>query len=121
MTTKTNASKQQMFSDKLQSQKPITLRLLPVALSGLLFMHNGTVVKGAPTLSIPSATNTGQLQKEIKRWKLVYSTGVIDISVWEAIQINSRRGFSTWHHGVRTYFVALCTEEDDNFISFALS
>ena len=53
MTTKSDTSKHQMFRDKLHAQQPIQLNLLRVAPSGMVFMHNGTVVKDAPTISIP--------------------------------------------------------------------
>ena len=45
--------KNQLFRDKQQAGQPITISNLRMALSGMVFMHNNTVIKDVPTMSVP--------------------------------------------------------------------
>ena len=46
-------AKNQLFRDKQQAEQPITIFNLRIASSGMVFMHNNTIIKDVPTMSVP--------------------------------------------------------------------
>lgn len=42
-----------MLQEKQQAEQPITITNLCVASSGMVFMHNNTVIKDIPPMSVP--------------------------------------------------------------------
>ena len=113
-------AKNQLFRDKQQAEQPITISNLCIASSGMVFMHNNTVIKDVPTMSVPfkyvlpaalpvtsiadiirskkqgdTITVSGTVKwegepktpnntkRQVRDGKLIDSSGVIDISVWE--------------------------------------
>lgn len=48
-----DTTKNQLLRDKQQAEQPITITNLRVASSGMVFMHNNTVIKDIPTMSVP--------------------------------------------------------------------
>ena len=53
MTTGMDTTKNQLFRDKQQAEQPITITNPCVTSSGMVFMHNNTVIKDIPRMSLP--------------------------------------------------------------------
>ena len=122
-------AKNQLFRDKQQAEQPITISNLRIASSGMVFMHNNTVIKDVPTMSVPfkyvlpaalpvtsiadiirskkqgdTITVSGTVKwegepktpnntkRQVRDGKLIDSSGVIDISVWEDHILHIKEG-----------------------------
>ena len=48
-----DTTKSQLFKDKRKAQQPITITNLSVVQSGMVFMHQNSIVKDVSTMAIP--------------------------------------------------------------------
>lgn len=48
-----DTAEHQLFWNKQQAEQPILITNLRVASSGMVFLHNKSVIKNTPTLSVP--------------------------------------------------------------------
>ena len=53
-----DTTKQQLFQNKQQAQQPITISNLRVLPSGMIFMHNNSVIKDTTSMSLPLQIRT---------------------------------------------------------------
>ena len=128
---------------KKQAEQPITITNLRVASSGMIFMHNNTVIKNIPTMSVPfkyvppaalpvtsiadvikskkqgdTITVCGTVKwngdsktpsnssRKVRDGKLMDSSGVIDISIWEdhILQIKEGEFFQITNCKVKHFY-----------------
>ena len=95
-----DTAKHQLFRDKKHAQQPITLTNLRVASSGVVFMHNNTVVKDVPTMSVrfsyvpPAAlpvTSIADVIKSKKQGDTVTVSGTVKWNGEAKTPTNSKR------------------------------
>ena len=131
-----DTTKNQLFRDKQQAKQPITITNLRVTSSGTVFMYNNTVIKDIPTMSLPfkyvppealPVTSIADIIKNKKggtvTWngdpktpnnsnhkvrdrKLIDSSRVIDISIWEdnILQIKEGEFFQITNCKVKHFY-----------------
>jgi len=138
-----DTTKNQLLRDKQQAEQPITITNLRVASSGMVFMHNNTVIKDIPTMSVPfkyeppaalpvtsiadvirnkkqgdTITVSGTVKwngdsktpnnsnRKVRDGKLMDSSGVIDISIWEdhILQIKEGEFFQITNCKVKHFY-----------------
>ena len=149
-----DTGKLQLFRSKQQAQQPISISNLRVASSGMIFMHNNSVVKDITSISLPfkyaspaalplstiaditknkktgdSVTVSGTIKwdgeektpnsskKKVRDGKLIDSSGVIDISIWEnhIQQIKEDEFYKLTNCKVKYFFgkkISTCTETE---------
>ena len=149
-----DTGKLQLFRSKQQAQQPISISNLRVASSGMIFMHNNSVVKDITSISLPfkyappaalplstiaditknkktgdSVTVSGTIKwdgeektpnsskKKVRDGKLIDSSGVIDISIWEnhIQQIKEGEFYKLTNCKVKYFFgkkISTCTETE---------
>lgn len=115
-----DTTKQQLFQNKQQAQQPITISNLRVVPSGMIFMHNNSVIKDTTSMSLPfkyappaalpvttlaeviknkkqgdtitvsgtvkwdgEAKTPNNSNKKVRDGKIMDSSAVMDISIWE--------------------------------------
>ena len=99
-------TKSQLFKDKQKAQQPITITNLRVVQSGMVFMHQNSIVKDVSTMAIPfkyvppaapPITSVADVLKTKRQGDMVTVSGLIRWESEASTPQNSKRPVSTSH------------------------